>query len=108
MQAADIEPKYRRSARRFNLFFPVVLSDGDGQTRDISAEGIYFETDRQCLAGSTIHLAVLLPPESNANPFLWCEGQVIRVEPREPPRIGVGVAFKYIRFEQGRLSRAGQ
>lgn len=95
------EPEYgryeryeKRSARRHPLSVPVVFETGKGRTRDMSATGIYFETESEVELGP-IQFAVTLDT-SGDHELLQCEGQVIRIDERPAWR---GVAARIDRLE---------
>jgi hypothetical protein len=90
----------RRAAPRINNSWEVLLDDGEGRTRDVSAGGVYFLTNRQLVVDSWIHFVMLSPEPGSA--FIWCEGRVVRVEPLEVGEIGVGIEVE--NFHCARLS----
>jgi hypothetical protein len=84
----------RRRAQRYRLEAPVALQDGStGMTRDISTEGIYFETERGHSIGDTVNLSVHLREAS-----IQCEGRVVRLEQGEG-KFGVAVDLTSYRFD---------
>jgi hypothetical protein len=66
----------RRRGERYKLSLPVQLDDGNGTTCDISASGIFFETESAYAIGDTIRLFLNFEHET-----LQCEARVVRVEP---------------------------
>ena len=75
-----------RGAKRYELRLPVRYGDGCvGVTRNISASGVYFETDRAGRDGASYVLEVEL-----ADATIRCEGRVVRVEPLGN-RIGIAL-----------------
>ena len=75
----------RRKGERYKLAVAVQLNDGTGITRDISASGIFFETESAYSIGDTIRLLLNFEHET-----LQCEARVVRVEPRNG-QFGVAV-----------------
>jgi hypothetical protein len=69
---------------------PVHLGDSQtGVTRDVSASGIFFETDCRFAKGSSIHFTIDI--EAAAGKIaLNCQGEIVRVEERAG-RVGVAV-----------------
>ena len=98
----------RRRAERFRITVPVRLEQGTGRTRDISTDGVFFETSQRWLSvGAPVKLALLfrrvragrLPVE------VECEGHVVRVE-ELGEQIGVAVVFTAYAFGSEQLQRA--
>jgi len=67
----------------------VGLEGASGVTRDVSASGIFFETDASYAADSSIQFTVDIETASGQM-LLCCQGHIVRVE-RRGPRIGVAV-----------------
>ncbi len=71
----------KRREERVLIEAPVKLSQGTGQTRNMSSSGIYFVTDQHSAPGSRIDFSVQLdyvcPGKSI---ILDCQGLVVRVE----------------------------
>jgi hypothetical protein len=91
----------RRRAERFRVIVPVRLEEGSGITRDISTEGVFFETSERSLSvGASVRLALLFGRVQARKPPLEveCEGQVRRVE-EIGEQVGVAVAFTSYAFE---------
>jgi hypothetical protein len=80
-------PRDQRAAARFHTAMPVRMEDGAGETQNISAQGIYFETDVEQRIGSLVNFTVEYTLYGQKHRLL-CEGKVIRVEPHGN-RIGV-------------------
>jgi len=82
----------RRAARRFTMMLPIRLRypDGagfiekNGETRDVSYRGLYFFTQAEPLAGSSIEFVLTLPQQITlaGDVHIRCYGRVLRVEPR--------------------------
>lgn len=71
---------------------PVSLDGGAGITRDVSASGVFFETDMRYAPGSEISFSIELHGPAGKM-MLRCQGQIMRVEDRGGK---VGVAAKII------------
>ncbi|MGW8461487.1 PilZ domain-containing protein [Pseudomonas sp. CLCA07] len=66
-----------------------LIGGGNGVTRDISASGLYFETDSEQQVGSLIDFEIEL--ETPGGPMKFkAQGQIVRIEPQDG-RIGAGV-----------------
>ena len=90
-----------RCEERVAMAVPVVLPDGShGTTRDISASGIYFETDSLPLV-SPLAFTVEFRNESGAGMALRCRGQVLRVE-RNNGRVGIAARILESKLEPRR------
>ncbi len=85
----------RRQATRYRVALPVELEEGIGQTRDVSALGVFFETDQSLSPGASVHVSLVF----GSGLRVHCEGQVVRVQPLQG-RVGVAAAFSSYRFEE--------
>jgi PilZ domain len=89
----------RRKAPRFQVALPVELPEGTGITRDLSARGVFFETDRALALGEVIQFALILQYIDPGRPVrLQCRGRVVRVEQRGHT-MGVAVAITAYRLD---------
>jgi PilZ domain len=89
----------RRKAPRFQVALPVELVEGTGVTRDLSAGGVFFETDRVFGLGEVIQFALVLEYIDPGRPVrLQCRGRVVRLEPRGNT-MGVAVAIAAYRLD---------
>jgi PilZ domain. len=71
----------RRAAERVKVKLPVALDKATGLTRDVSASGIYFETQTPLAENSEVDFAIAL--DSPAGKLrLKCKGYIVRVESR--------------------------
>lgn len=70
--------KYERGADRFDTELPVELEGIPGFTRNISASGIYFETETTREPGSNVNFTVEVNIRGRKL-NLQCEGEVVRV-----------------------------
>ena len=90
-----------RSEERVPMAVPVMLPDGSqGTTRNISASGIYFETDTLPLV-SPLAFTVEFRNETGAGMALRCRGQVLRVE-HNNGRVGIAARILESRLEPRR------
>jgi hypothetical protein len=79
----------QRANRRFSLKLPVSVKYSKGEaeeitaeTKDVSAQGIYFFMESQLDEGSHIEFTLTLPPEITLTESIRvrCKGKVVRVE----------------------------
>ncbi len=68
-------------------------------TRNVSASGVYFETDLLFTAGSPIRFELKFDDAPGGPLVLKCEAQIVRVD-RKGGRTGVGAAIKTYQFER--------
>ena len=78
-----------RREKRVPASMPVDLVNARGVTRDISASGIFFETEAGYLPGNTIEMAVEFSTPAGKLQ-LKCQGVIARVE-QHNSRMGVAV-----------------
>lgn len=86
MEPRDSE---KRRDERVATALPVDLGTATGITRDVSASGVFFETDATYAVGSEISFAVELDTPGGKM-ILRCKGEIVRIEPRDA-RVGVAV-----------------
>lgn len=80
----------KRTEMRERVALPVLLAGGaTGWTRDVSASGLYFETEAASHAGGEIELAVEVEAPGRTL-RLHCRGEVVRLE-SHGGRTGVAV-----------------
>jgi hypothetical protein len=79
----------KRSGERVCTALPVRLGTATGVTRDVSASGIFFETNTADVLGDLISFTVEFDTPSGKR-MLRCLGDVVRIEPRDT-RVGVAV-----------------
>jgi hypothetical protein len=79
----------QRREERVPAALRVGLDNGSGVTRDVSASGVFFETETGYAPGSTIRFTIDLGAPGG-NMVLSCQGDIVRVENRGG-RIGVAV-----------------
>jgi PilZ domain len=89
----------RRKASRFQMALPVELPQGMGITRDLSARGVFFQTDCLLAPGELIQFALVLEYVDPGGPVrLQCRGRVVRLE-RQGGTLGVAVAITAYRLD---------
>jgi hypothetical protein len=79
----------QRKDERVPAALRVSVDGAVGLTRDVSASGIYFETETSYAAGSDIRFTVDIGTPSG-DMVLSCQGNIVRVE-NHGSRIGVAV-----------------
>jgi hypothetical protein len=97
----------RRSRERVAAKLPVSFrstpttpeGSGSGQTRDLSANGIFLYTNSSMVKGSEVELVLILPPELTSGEKCWvcCQARVVRVE--QGPDKSFGVAAEIERMD---------
>jgi hypothetical protein len=84
--AADLTSD-QRNAIRFDTALPVHIGGAAGNTQNISAHGVYFETDVEQRVGALVNFTLEFTLYGRQHQLL-CEGKVVRVE-QHGDRIGV-------------------
>ncbi len=97
MIETSVDSAARRKAPRLEIDLPVELERGKGVTRDVSASGVFFETDEALAPGARIRFSLLVEHASPVPLRLQCEGQVVRVE-RHDGRLGVAATISTSRM----------
>jgi len=82
---------YERRALRFDTVLPVKMGTFDGLARNLSATGIYFETEAAPALGSHVCFAVELTVRGQKLE-LMCDGKVLRIDYRNGVQ---GLAAKF-------------
>ena len=72
-----LQPDHRAAAR-FDTALAVDLEGQSARTRNISATGVFFETDVELPIGSLLNLSVQFT-QGGRQHWLQCEGKVVRV-----------------------------
>jgi len=96
----------RRLAKRFSLTIPMYIRPWKSaaleekvESVNVSAFGVYFETDIPPSAGATMQIRLEMPLEITGDPTVeWqCLGKVTRIQPGISSHglRGVGVRFEY-------------
>lgn len=94
----------RRSGKRVPVRVPVKVrhegSEHPGQTRDLSASGIFLYAESKIKAGSKLELVVMLPPGLGFGSGGWtmCEASVVRVEQSEGKGLGIAATLDRVEF----------
>ena len=83
----------KRREERMVSTRPVRLDRGTGVTRNISASGVFFETNVDYATGNEISFAIELDGPQGEKLMLRCRGEIVRVEYRDGK---VGVAAKIV------------
>lgn len=82
----------KRGEERFGTSLPVDLGASTGVTHDISATGVFFETDGTYAPGNRINFSVELETPGGKL-MLRCWGNIVRIEPHDK---SLGVAVKIV------------
>ena len=82
----------RRREERVSVARPVRLDRGTGVTKNISASGVFFETDVDFTAGSKISFAIEIDGPQGKKLILKCQGEIVRVQ-REGSKVGVAASI---------------
>ena len=97
----------RRAGQRFSFQMPVSLcrpgggAVAQGVTRDLSARGVFFDTDLNLSEGDAIELTLVMPSEITLaeNMRVRCRGRVLRTSNSvSPDRLGVAVRLEGYEF----------
>jgi hypothetical protein len=77
----------RRAGTRITTRVPTRVrtpkgNDLNAQTRDVSANGVYFYTHAPIEKGTEVELVLILPPELTSGEKYWvcCQATIVRVE----------------------------
>lgn len=70
----------QRAAQRFGVAVRLTIDGDEGATHDLSATGLYFQSDRRYEPGASLELVLEFPGAGRILP-LTCEAQVVRVAP---------------------------
>ncbi|HUF21846.1 MAG TPA: PilZ domain-containing protein [Burkholderiales bacterium] len=89
MKTEAVPYRGQRKEERIVTSVPVDLGGSSGITRDVSASGIFFETDAAFAPGSTVRFKVELDTPSGKMKLRCC-GSIVRVEHRNG-KVGVAV-----------------
>lgn len=92
-----------RSEREFERVaatIPVQLEGGgEGETRNLSPNGIFFVTDRDLAVGSSLRFTVEFESTPAVTFYLDCIAEVVRLE-RADGKVGVGARIVESRLER--------
>lgn len=89
------EHQHRRRQERLGAALRVKLGTVSGVTRDLSASGVFFETDAAYHRGSRIHFEIDLDTPWG-KVVCDCDGRIVRVERRDGS-VGIAVQFSETR-----------
>lgn len=90
--------KEHRIEPRERIALPLNLGNGgQGMTRDISASGLFFETDREQRVGGLIEFEIEFDRIDGLMKFK-AQGQIVRIEPRGD-KTGAALKFLVTRLE---------
>jgi c-di-GMP-binding flagellar brake protein YcgR len=92
----------RRSGQRIPASVPVSIKapqgnlELTGQTRDLSASGIFLYTASHISEGSELEMVLILPPELTQGEKRWvcCRASVVRVEKNTDGNFGVAASIR--------------
>jgi len=96
----------QRTSRRFALKLPVSIRCNNGhveevtaETRDVSAQGVFFYAGSLLSEGTKVEFTLTLPPEITLTESIRvrCRGRVVRIK-QEPPRVGVAAIIEQYDF----------
>ena len=98
----------KRRGARISATRPVRLDRGTGVTRNISASGVFFETDVDYAPGSEIVFAIELDGPKGERLMLRSRGHIVRIQLRGS-KVGVAVKIVASKLETkiGRTSTSG-
>jgi hypothetical protein len=97
----------QRTSRRFALKLPVSIRCEDGklrevpaETRDLSAQGVFFYTGSAVSQGSKVEFTLTLPPEITLTESIRvrCRGRVVRIDNHHPPQTGIAAIIEQYDF----------
>ena len=88
--------RHGRAAERFTTQLPIEMGRIPGLTCDISATGIYFETEMVQVPGSLLRLVVEVTVRGEKLK-LRCDGEVVRVDQKEG-KLGIAAKLKHSFF----------
>ena len=92
----------KRREKRVAAALPLDLGGAAGVARDVSASGMFFETDASYAIGSPISFALDLETPWGTVMFK-CRGKIVRLESRDQ-RVGVAVQFTDSTLDPGKQS----
>ena len=98
----------QRTSRRFALKLPVSIRCDDGvlrevpaETRDLSAQGVFFYTGSALSQGSKVEFTLTLPPEITLTESIRvrCRGRVVRIDSNSNrPQSGIAAIIEQYDF----------
>jgi hypothetical protein len=90
-----------RREPRFESDLAVELEGGSARARNVSASGIYLETNVPLRKGADLRFTVRFAPVEGAPLRMECRARVVRVE-RLVGRFGVGATIQHFNFARER------
>jgi len=96
-----------RLDERFPSVMPIELDRGSGETRNVSASGIYFVTDFPLEKGAPLRFILRLKQPSGGPFLLRGEARVVRIEQLDD-KFGVGLAISHYELERVGPPRSGK
>ena len=97
----------QRTSRRFALKLPVSIRCDEGklvevpaETRDVSAQGVFFYTGSKLSEGSKVEFTLTLPPEITLTESIRvrCRGRIVRIDNIRPPEVGMAAIIEQYDF----------
>jgi len=83
------KPEEKRGTPRIEQRLPIKVAEGDYrtvvETKNISASGVYFSTEKAIPLMSKVIITLLLPTNAGKNAKIECKGTVVRVVPMNTP-----------------------
>lgn len=96
-----------RTSRRFALKLPVSIRCSEpevvevpAETRDVSAQGIFFYTSSALRENARVEFMLTLPPEITLTESIRvrCQGRIVRVDRDATPHVGVAAIIEQYDF----------
>lgn len=88
----------QREGERLNAQLTVQLARGHGVVRDLSASGIYFETEVPLKVGEPVKFTLEFQDAAAGPISAHCVARIVRVEKKDGKLTGVAASFKKIRL----------
>src|SRR5438477_11753785 len=97
----------QRTSRRFALKLPVSIRCENGymqevpaETRDVSAQGVFFYPGSSLAEGTKVEFTLTLPPEITLTESIRvrCRGRVVRIDDAQPHQTGIAAIIEQYDF----------
>jgi hypothetical protein len=97
----------QRTSRRFALKLPVSIRCENGEikevpaeTRDVSAQGVFFYAGSRLAKGSKVEFTLTLPPEITLTESIRvrCRGRIVRIDEARPQQTGIAAIIDQYDF----------
>lgn len=88
-----------RREERIEAALAVLLESGSGVTRNVSASGVYFETEAPLAEGAPLRFSLRFDDQPGGPLILRCEARIVRLEERDG-KFGVGAEITSSSFER--------